>query len=218
MRQRKNREINIFSMSALDLFASGLGAFLVLMILMFPYYKKESDTLAKLAKSQEAVQACQQDLSKAQATVKQCQDKLASTMLIVSMSWQHVGGGSSEHDVDMFIRDPDGNNYYFNARNDPPRSNFPSDARISTDIKQTPGYEVFEDPVARSGTYSIEIALYKKNVSSTQPISVQMKIYTRDGVKELPAVTIRPDSDLGRRIKAATVQIDRSGDIRISQG
>lgn len=218
MRQRKNRDINIFSMSALDLFASGLGAFLVLMILMFPYYKKETDTLAKLAKAQEAVQACQQDLNKAQAAVKQCQDKLASTMLIFSMSWVHDGGSVSNHDVDMYITDPDGNNYNWRARNDPPGRNFQTQARISTDIKNTPGFEVFEEPVARSGKYTIDIELFKSGERSMRPLVVSMKIYTRDGVKELPPVTIRPDVDLGRRIKAATVQIDSSGGIRISQG
>lgn len=218
MRQRKNRDINIFSMSALDLFASGLGAFLVLMILMFPYYKKETDTLAKLAKAQEAVQACQQDLNKAQAAVKQCQDKLASTILIVSIAWKHTNGSGSKHDVDMFITDPDGNEYSYQKRNDPPGSNFTTQARISNDIQRTPGVEVFEEPVARHGTYEIDIALFNKNGESNQPIAVSMKIYTRDGVKELPPVTIRPDVDRGRRIKTATVQIDRSGDIRISQG
>ena len=36
--KRKNREINIFSMSALDLFASALGAFILLTVVIFPYF------------------------------------------------------------------------------------------------------------------------------------------------------------------------------------
>ena len=36
--KRRNREINIFSMSALDLFASALGAFILIAIVMFPYF------------------------------------------------------------------------------------------------------------------------------------------------------------------------------------
>ena len=36
--KRRNREINIFSMSALDLFASALGAFILLAIVIFPYF------------------------------------------------------------------------------------------------------------------------------------------------------------------------------------
>ncbi len=40
MRRKKNREINIFSMSALDLFASALGAFILIAIIALPYYLK----------------------------------------------------------------------------------------------------------------------------------------------------------------------------------
>lgn len=40
--RRPNREINIFSMSALDLFASALGAFVLLTIILLPYYLNES--------------------------------------------------------------------------------------------------------------------------------------------------------------------------------
>ena len=36
--KRKNRDINIFSMSALDLFASALGAFILLAVVVFPYF------------------------------------------------------------------------------------------------------------------------------------------------------------------------------------
>jgi hypothetical protein len=36
--QRRNREINIFSMSALDLFASAMGAFILIAIVLFPYF------------------------------------------------------------------------------------------------------------------------------------------------------------------------------------
>ena len=36
--KRKNREVSIFSMSALDLFASALGAFILIAIVMFPHY------------------------------------------------------------------------------------------------------------------------------------------------------------------------------------
>lgn len=40
--RRRNREISIFSMSALDLFASALGAFILLAIVIFPYFSNIS--------------------------------------------------------------------------------------------------------------------------------------------------------------------------------
>lgn len=39
---RRNREIVIFNLSAIDLFCSGMGAVMVLMVLLMPYYRKES--------------------------------------------------------------------------------------------------------------------------------------------------------------------------------
>jgi hypothetical protein len=41
---RRNREINIFSLSAIDLFCSGMGAVMVLMVLLMPYYRKQLAT------------------------------------------------------------------------------------------------------------------------------------------------------------------------------
>lgn len=43
--RRRNREINVFSVSAIDLFCSGMGAVMVLMVLLMPYYKKSSPEL-----------------------------------------------------------------------------------------------------------------------------------------------------------------------------
>ncbi len=40
--QRRNREITVFNLSAIDLFCSGMGAIMVLMVLLMPYYKKKS--------------------------------------------------------------------------------------------------------------------------------------------------------------------------------
>ena len=40
--KRRNREVSIFSMSALDLFASALGAFILIAIVMFPHFPNTS--------------------------------------------------------------------------------------------------------------------------------------------------------------------------------
>ena len=44
--RRPNRDINIFSISAVDLFASALGAFILLVMLVFPSYKNGGDDTA----------------------------------------------------------------------------------------------------------------------------------------------------------------------------
>ena len=43
--KRRSREINIFSMSALDLFASALGAFILIAVVIFPYFPNTSTAM-----------------------------------------------------------------------------------------------------------------------------------------------------------------------------
>jgi hypothetical protein len=45
--RRRNREIVTFSMSAIDLFCSGMGAVMVLMVLLMPYYRRPEATPKK---------------------------------------------------------------------------------------------------------------------------------------------------------------------------
>ena len=63
----RSREINVFSMSALDLFASALGAFILISIVLMPYFLRLSD---------EQVAQLQQDLEEAQASLSETRRQL----------------------------------------------------------------------------------------------------------------------------------------------
>ena len=41
--RRLNRETTVFNTSAIDLFASALGAFILLVMILFPYYRNAGD-------------------------------------------------------------------------------------------------------------------------------------------------------------------------------
>ncbi|MDM8555421.1 hypothetical protein QUF75_11875 [Desulfococcaceae bacterium HSG7] len=45
--KKLSREINIFNISALDLFAAAMGAFLIIAVILFPYYMKNSGPVRK---------------------------------------------------------------------------------------------------------------------------------------------------------------------------
>ena len=64
----RSREINVFSMSALDLFASALGAFILISIVLMPYFLRLSD---------EQVAQLQQDLQETQASLRETRQQLA---------------------------------------------------------------------------------------------------------------------------------------------
>jgi hypothetical protein len=71
--RRKRREFSIFNMSALDLFASALGAFILLTVVVLPYYLKTSHTLRA------QVRECRAELSTSQAANAQLEDDLAAS-------------------------------------------------------------------------------------------------------------------------------------------
>ncbi len=71
--QRRNREINIFGMSALDLFASALGAFILITVVLFPYFPNIASSPAESTATQDQQQllACQSDLTQTRANLAQ---------------------------------------------------------------------------------------------------------------------------------------------------
>lgn len=74
MKQR-SREFNVFSISALDLFASALGAFILISIVLMPYFLNvEPDEVNKLKR---ALAESQRQLQQSQAKLRQSQTKAA---------------------------------------------------------------------------------------------------------------------------------------------
>lgn len=66
--KRKNKEINIFSMSALDLFASALGAFILLAVIFMPFFPNTGN-------SPKIAQSILEELEKAKAENSQLKDE-----------------------------------------------------------------------------------------------------------------------------------------------
>ncbi len=88
---RRNREINIFSMSALDLFVLALGAFMLIALIAVPYYLKTQDSfMAQVRQAQEQLEQCREDLNR--------------TFLVVVTKWTSIW-----HDIDLHVLDPQGN-------------------------------------------------------------------------------------------------------------
>lgn len=79
----RSREINIFSVSALDLFASALGAFILISIVLMPYFlrvsQEEVDQLrSALTQAQAALAETRQQLRQAQGELQQCLQREAA--------------------------------------------------------------------------------------------------------------------------------------------
>lgn len=88
--KRRNREINIFNLSMLDVISGAMGAFLIMMVILLPYYRMDARTLmerlrqeqqartqaeAELASTQESLAAAQSAAAAAEAALQQAQQE-----------------------------------------------------------------------------------------------------------------------------------------------
>lgn len=65
----RNREVNIFSMSALDLFASALGAFILITVVLFPFFPNTGDSQERVAEVKTRLAATQRLLADVEASL-----------------------------------------------------------------------------------------------------------------------------------------------------
>ena len=94
----RSRDINIFSMSALDLFASALGAFILIAVVLFPYFPNTGDSEVRVAEVQAQLAAVQAELEREQAehaatqqALSQCEeDKQACESELQSIKFPHL--------------------------------------------------------------------------------------------------------------------------------
>ena len=77
--KKRSRELNIFSMSALDLFASALGAFILITVVLLPFFPNlnmSGQEKAELAQAQAELAQAQAELAQAEAELEQEKSKL----------------------------------------------------------------------------------------------------------------------------------------------
>src|ERR1700704_3507811 len=99
----RNREINIFNMSLLDVLCGALGAFCFMMLVLFPYYKPQQESTPPPAPPEN----CEQCMQQHEQMQKQANDlKARNTELemrnpmTVEMIPRITG-----YDVDLYIND-----------------------------------------------------------------------------------------------------------------
>ncbi|NOQ65404.1 MAG: hypothetical protein GQ582_12910, partial [Methyloprofundus sp.] len=111
--RRKSTELNIFSMSALDLFASALGAFILIVLILLPYYKKQQTTAAptpQVCPVPVPIPEC--PACPVPAPVPDCPPmpeptlKFADNLLVIEMNWAKRG------DIDLYVETVDGTYSY----------------------------------------------------------------------------------------------------------
>ena len=74
--KKRSREINIFSMSALDLFASAMGAFILITIVLFPFFPNLGNSSESIEKQKAELERERAKLEQEKAQLKQERAKL----------------------------------------------------------------------------------------------------------------------------------------------
>ena len=209
--RRPERNIEIFSMSVLDMFASALGAFILIAVILFPYYNAgaqvdvRNEDATRIAEELTAVEAKIAALEKQEAdaggiercetALRLCRETAGAAFLVVVIEW-------SEHcDVDLHVRDPDGHQFYYGHANRD-GTDFPgADAQLSIDMRDGPGAEMWVAPKAAPGIYDV---FYRLGDGASCPAAPTIRgwVIDRDaGLRALPepmtaTASVRPAARL----------------------
>jgi hypothetical protein len=223
--RRPDRNIEIFSMSVLDMFASALGAFIMCAIILFPYYQETKELERNIEKTQEAIRKSEQDLKAAKQRVKtdedtqlQLQQQLRSAQTSTAALDQCRADATAcraslnktflvvsiewleRCDVDLYVRDPGGHEYSFSSKTFPG-----SDAELSLDMRDGPGIEVWQVSVAMPGPYEIS---YRPLTGQSETATIRGASMDRSGRHELPIKTMRCGDP---QTRVAILQVSPSG-------
>ena len=192
----RGRALNIFSMSALDLFASALGAFILLAVIALPFFANtaqldDATLLSQIVQAREELAQAQEELAQAQAELEEA---AKANFMVVIMSW------STTDDVDLHVIDPDGREFYYSQREYPGLS----EAKFEEDVIKGPGNELWLHPKVTPGEYVVEYVYHADR--DGRPVRVRGTVLHRDGRTALPEVTLRSASPRERR-RAAVLRV-----------
>lgn len=208
--RRRNREISIFSMSALDLFASALGAFILLTIVIFPYFPNISPVVAAPEEPAPIPDPEPDDLrERVEEAERRYRDlweryqrEVRRGFVMVAISW------STGDDVDLHIIDPRGNEYYYAAR-----EHRGSPARFEEDTTRGPGNEFWLHPRVEPGVYEVYYNLFSHRDLENVPSVRGVVAHSRDR-NELPVTRLNVQGDL---TLVARVAVDEDRNVTIER-
>lgn len=199
----------------LDVISGAMGAFLIMVIILLPYYRKESrdwraeaereqaERIAAEGRIEELQQQLEREREQATARLEEAEKRIRNTFLVVRIRWT-----TALHDVDLHVVDPAGAEFYWSRPTIPGRP-----GELAEDDIRGPGGEVWLVPVAEPGEYRVYYNLFRRNGNPQNP-QIAASIFSREGERRLPAKTLTREGD-NAKVLAAKIVIGRDGSIRI---
>ena len=214
MIRKRLKEINIFSMSVVDLFACALGAFILIALILFPYYLKSDPVPCPICPDPTPCPICEpptpcpicEDCPPPCPEVPECpvcppESVEKKDYLLVLMSWE------PEDDVDMYVKDPTGAVYSYQNIEYPH-----SPAQFAEDNKVGPGNEIWiHPPEVVPGIYEVFYHYFAQRTGSV--LVEQANIVTQENQYSIPDCRLRRQ---GEWQKVATINVDTEGNIQVN--
>lgn len=204
--QRKQRDTTIFSLSALDLFCSAMGVFMVLCFIVFPFYKKESPAPPQPAP---------------ELPPRPQPEKQVIAGLTIAFSWDSTGGSgqpASLDDMDLHVHARETGkgelHYYFEKKR-----HGESPALLVTD-SILGGNEVWLHPAVKPGEYQVSYCYYANKLRGRGTGATAMQLHlivvygggeTKEFHKQIPFGSIRPDPS--REYPWVNIKVREDGDV-----
>jgi hypothetical protein len=231
--RRRNREINIFNLSMLDVISGAMAAFLILVVVLMPYYRKEHiDYQAIIAqlrqqldeaarRAQTAERSAREAQTQAQAAVAQARSAQAAAQQEAQRQSQRADALARElartflvlyvrwntgDDVDLHVVDPSGAEFYYEAKTIPGRP-----GELSEDTTVGPGNEVWEVRDAPPGDYRVYAKLFAVK-DARKPVEIQGRVFHRDGSEAFSPGRLAAQGD---KVPIATVRVDAEGNVSL---
>ena len=212
MRRRSRRHLEIFSISALDLFASALGAFILVTMILFPYYSEgrtAAETLgekdADLRSLNDRLQEASQKLASLEVGQAQAPAPQRPPFLIVEIRWGTIGA-----DVDLHVTDPAGHEFWWYRSNQGGHDYPGSAGELSIDMTDGPALELWQDAKAEPGRYRIDYVANAMAPGVVVPVSGS--VFDRTGRHDLQPQVLRTARE---RVQAATITVGADGHVAL---
>ena len=225
--KKKSREINVFSMAALDIFASAMGVFMLIAVVLFPYYMKNSEAVSMafearaiaeqkrikaekaMAEANRSKRQAEEAISKAEKQKKRAdaaEKELKKTHLQVVITWEWPISHAtrpikSNDDVDLYVVTPKGDVFSYRNMRIPG-----SDGELLVDTMHTPGGEIWYTSNAEAGIYAV--CVNRRTNDRHGEIPIRGSVIHRGGHLRLEKLNLGTDA-----LPMAAVHVSESGEV-----
>lgn len=239
MRRRK-AELTVFSIATLDVFASAMGVFMLIAVILFPYYMKNVDAISardtarvEALAAQAAAAAAEADARQAEESARRAQEDAADRVAAAEADVQSARDDAAQQEqraraaerqlrqtfLLVLINWSTADDVDLHLR-DPSGAWFSWErpriqgrpGSLSQDVQRGPGNEVWQVESAAPGLYVVCANRFRPRTSGQ--VRVQGDVYHQDGRLSLNAVMLAPQGD-NRVRPMAVIAVDDEGGVSL---